>query len=337
MLTGVGGHRPWRDAWQAALYGTDTADSSGAAVGFYRRELPAGHFRTASHAAAPVVAGAIAELMRRHGLTRLVDVGCGNGELLTALHEAQRKRPDPAAELLGVELRPRPPRLPTDIAWHDALPTLDATPTLLLGWELLDVVPATVAVAGVDGDWFAVDVDPYGAESVGLPLDGAELAWCRRWAEAAPPGTKLEVGSSRESFWHSMVRRLPNGLAVAVDYGIESPAATLIGFRQGRAVPPVPDGSCDLTAHLHWPGLVARLSELGETRLAAQADVLRGLGVAPQRPAAASAVHDGVGYLAALQRFSAESELVDRSGLGDFGWLTTRRLAGPDHRGGAGE
>ncbi|NEB77546.1 hypothetical protein G3I40_20315, partial [Streptomyces sp. SID14478] len=44
------------------------------------------------------------------------------------------------------------------------------------------------------------------------------------------------------------------GLAVAVDYaharGTRPPFGTLTGFRAGRETAPVPDGTCDLTAHV---------------------------------------------------------------------------------------
>ncbi|MYS43043.1 hypothetical protein GTY23_17755, partial [Streptomyces sp. SID5998] len=54
--------------------------------------------------------------------------------------------------------------------------------------------------------------------------------------------------------WAGAVSRLRRGLAVAVDYAHTAadrpPFGTLTGFRDGRETAPVPDGSCDLTAHV---------------------------------------------------------------------------------------
>ena len=93
--------RPWQQAWQDALYGSD---------GFYRRpEGPAGHFRTPSHV--PLFAEAIARLAADtcQGLGNpsgfaVVDVGAGRGELLTGLVDLV---PDDWL-LLGVDVVERP-------------------------------------------------------------------------------------------------------------------------------------------------------------------------------------------------------------------------------------
>ena len=46
-----------------------------------------------------------------------------------------------------------------------------------------------------------------------------------------------------------------------MDYGhlaaARPPAGTLAAHRAGRLVPPVPDGSCDLTADVAWDSLAA--------------------------------------------------------------------------------
>ncbi|HEV7145449.1 MAG TPA: hypothetical protein VGN48_00485, partial [Pedococcus sp.] len=72
----------WELAWQDALYGAN---------GFYRRTAgPAGHFATATHGpAGGILAEALVTLALQHGLTHVVDVGAGRGELLAHLHAAQ--------------------------------------------------------------------------------------------------------------------------------------------------------------------------------------------------------------------------------------------------------
>lgn len=305
----VGADRPWRQAWQDALYSPN---------GFYRREQPSAHFRTASHAAAPIIAAAISRLLTRHDLDRVVEVGCGAGELLGELAALQ-----PTLDLVGVELRPRPGHLPAAVAFLPEVPELDDTPTLLLGWELLDNVPAAVAVVDETDCWREVLVALDGRESPGDPLAAADAQWCARWYPGAISGTRVEVGRSRDEFWRGLVEHLPRGLALAVDYGIDRPADTLTGFRSGRQCAPVPDGSCDLTAHVHWPSVEAAVSSRGPTRRMPQRTALAGLGITADRPPLDVARRNGAAYLTALQRFSTISELVDPDGLGGFEWLIT--------------
>ncbi len=60
----------WRTAWDNALYGPD---------GFYRRNAPADHFRTAVHGSV-LSARALLRLLRANDLDTVVDVGAGRGE-----------------------------------------------------------------------------------------------------------------------------------------------------------------------------------------------------------------------------------------------------------------
>jgi hypothetical protein len=75
----------------------------------------------------------------------------------------------------------------------------------------------------------------------------------------------------------------------------------------------VPDGSCDVTAHV-------AMDSLGADDLALQRDLLRDLGVRGERPDQALAQRDPLAYLRALERSSAEAELIRPGGLGDFWW-----------------
>ena len=99
---------PWPDAWGAALYGP---------TGFYRRpEGPAGHFRTASHAAPGALARGLARLAAAAGCSAVVDVGAGRGELLSAL-AALPPGPHDALRLHGCDVVGRPAGL--DRLIHD--------------------------------------------------------------------------------------------------------------------------------------------------------------------------------------------------------------------------
>lgn len=304
--------RSWEAAWREALYGP---------TGFYRRpEGPAAHFRTACHAAPDLLGQVLADLAGQAGCARVVDVGAGGGELLLGIHRA---RPD--LDLLGVDVGARPAALPAAAGWSDHPPAVMPA-TLLVGWELLDVVPCPVLEVGPDGQLAVVEIDERGRERLGGPAREPDLDWCRRWWPAARPGQRVEVGRTRDALWGGLVARLRDGLAVAVDYGhlagTRPTGGSLTGYRAGRQVPPVPDGRCDLTAHVALDALAA--SAPGG-RLSTQHEALRALGVSAARPSPPTG-SDGVSaYLAALERVSAAQELLDPDGLGGFGWVVHHR------------
>lgn len=300
------GWRSWGAAMGEALYGPG---------GFYRREAPAAHFRTSVHAS-PLFAGALARLARSAGLRAVVDLGAGRGELLARLREL-----DPGLRLHGVDLAGRPDRLPAEVGWSDRLPDLDAV--LLVANEWLDTVPLDV-VTRAGGRARLVLVDGWGAERAGPAPCRADAAWLARWW---PAGDRAEVGRSRDEAWAGVVRRCRRGLLVAVDYAHEvadRPAGgTLTGFRRGRQVRPVPDGSGDLTAHVAVDSVAAagRAAGATDTVVLPQRDALRRLGVAADRPPAALARRDPAAYLRALTEAGQAAELTDPHGLGAFRWL----------------
>ncbi|MFD0275975.1 SAM-dependent methyltransferase [Kitasatospora sp. NPDC127111] len=310
----------WRPAMERALYDPDG--------GFYRRpEGPAGHFRTSVHAS-PLFARAVARLLLevdaalgRPEELALVDVGAGRGELLAgvlaALPDAVRDRLRP----YGVEIADRPAGLPSAVLWTDEVPR--GVTGLLFANEWLDNVPLDVGEVDRDGVLRYVEVDTAtGAERPGGPVDAADAAWAARWWPAARPGDFVEFGGPRDAAWAHAVAGLERGLAVAVDYGHTAgrrpPLTTLTGFRAGREVPPVPDGSCDVTAHVALDAVaVPGVHSLWTT----QREALRALGVSGARPALALASTDPVAYLKALGGAGEAAELTDPAGLGAFGWL----------------
>lgn len=309
----------WREATERALYGPG---------GFFRRERPAAHFRTSVHAS-PLFAGAVARLLERvdadlghPGELALVDVGAGAGELLTGVLDVVpatlRARLRPHA----VEKAPRPDGLDARVTWSDELPP--GLRGLLFANEWLDNVPVAVAETDAHGVPRHVLVRASdGAERLGDAVAGEDAAWLRRWwpVEGAEAGTRAEIGRRRDSAWAAAVASLEAGLAVAVDYGhvagARPPYGTLTAFRAGREVsPPVPDGSCDITAHVAMdacagPGAVLRT----------QREALGALGVTGARPPLSLASSDPAGYVRALARAGQAAELTDPSGLGGFLWL----------------
>jgi SAM-dependent MidA family methyltransferase len=287
--------RPWREAWDDALYGDG---------GFFVREAPADHFAT-SVTASPLLAEAVRALAHRvdDALGRpdpfdVVDLGAGRGELLQAL-------PDVPARwrLTAVERAPSP-GLP-GVRWVRDVPR---TTGLLLAHEWLDAVPLDVLEDGR-----LVLVAPDGRESSGPVAPDGLRAWAARWW---PGGGRVEVGLARDRAWAAAVRQVERGLALAVDYGHALGDArfgprrpTLTGYRAGRAVPPVPDGSCDVTAHVALDACAAATG----ARLLDQRAALRALGVDGRVPPEVTA--------AGLQRAAAAARLLDPAGAGGFGWL----------------
>jgi SAM-dependent MidA family methyltransferase len=334
----------WREAMASALYGPD---------GFFVRpdNQPAAHFRTSTHAS-PLFAGALLRLLEQVDAALghpdrldLVDIGAGRGELLTALLDAAP--PGLAARLhpVAVEIAPRPDGLSPSIHWRSWSPRAGATSdqgrgqgvAVVVACEWLDNVPVDVAEVDPGGAVRYVLVDPAtGEESFGEAVTGADLDWLRRWWPLATPGTRAEIGRPRDEAWARVVAGIRRGLALAVDYGHVAghrpPCGTLTGFRRGREVAPIPDGSCDLTAHVAMDALAAPSSRsrspratIGATtdqdRAMTQREALRALGVDGTRPPLELAHRDPAGYLRRLAAASQAAELTDPAGLGGHHWL----------------
>jgi SAM-dependent MidA family methyltransferase len=319
----------WRDAAERALYGPD---------GFYTRPGgpgPAGHFRTSVHAS-PLFAGAVATLLCRvdGALGRpselaLVDVGAGRGELLTGVLDALPAAVAARVVPYAVERAARPEGLDPRIGWRDTLPAAGSLSGLLFANEWLDNVPVDVVETDADGVARRVLVRADGTERLGDPVGGPDAEWLDRWwspplgsasGAGVPPGLRAEIGRPRDAAWARAVRTLRSGLAVAADYAHSRaerpPFGTLTGFRAGSEVRPVPDGGCDITAHVALDACAGPGAELLTQRAA-----LHALGVDGRRPPLALASADPAGYVRALSAAGAAAELTDSSGLGGFGWL----------------
>jgi SAM-dependent MidA family methyltransferase len=296
--------------------------------GFYRRGGgPSAHFRTSAHAG-PGFADAFLELVGRVDAALggpatfdLIDVGAGRGELLAdVLGRADRSLVD-RLRPVAVELADRPASLDPRIGWQSTIP--DAVVGLLLATEWLDNVPIDIAVRD-GGRWRYRLVDAAGTEAVDGLLSPADAAWRRQWW---PVGDRAEIGRPRDEAWADAVGSVMRGLATTVDYGHRRDArpafGTLTGYRDGREVRPVPDGTCDLTAHVATDAVAAAGANVAGQPpwVATQAEALRRLGVAGRRPPLAQAHDDPAGYLRALAAASAAAELTDPAGLGGHLWL----------------
>ncbi|MCX4981666.1 SAM-dependent methyltransferase [Streptomyces sp. NBC_00572] len=322
----------WRQATERALYGPG---------GFYLRpEGPAGHFRTSVHAS-PLFAGAVARLLAEvaeelgTAEVDLVDVGAGRGELLTGVLAATASRGGPGLTVraYAVERAARPAGLDPRIEWTDRLP--QGVRGLIFANEWLDNVPVDVAEADAAGTARYVEVRTDGTERLGGPVAGPDAEWLARWWPLREPGTRAEIGRPRDEAWASAVASLAAGRAVAVDYAhvraARPPFGSLTGFRAGREVPPVPDGGCDLTAHVAVDACAAAVGGTHGSPVAeliTQREALGRLGVSGGRPPLSLASTDPVAYVRALSSAGEAAELTARGGLGDFRWLTQRVTGG---------
>nr|WP_329956371.1 SAM-dependent methyltransferase [Catenulispora pinistramenti] len=269
--------------------------------------------------------------------------------------------PEAAGRLrvVAVDLGPRPEGLPEAVEWAGAAPS--GVVGLVVANEWLDNVVCDVAEVGADGVTRIVEVrtageaEPSGAEArtageaersgaeaavgdrteasadsgaerLGTVPDAEQREWLARWWPlGGEPGARAEIGLDRDAAWRWLVDRLDRGVAVAVDYShtaADRPRfGTLTGYRDGHQVPAVPDGTCDITAHVALDSCAAALGPGIETVLTTQRAYLRELGISGARPDLALASSDPLGYLRGLSRASAAAELTDPAGLGGFGWL----------------
>jgi SAM-dependent MidA family methyltransferase len=281
--------------------------------------------------ASPLFAEAVARLLcrvdeavGRPAELAFVDMAAGRGELVIGVLAALPAEVASRTRGYAVERADRPAGLDHRIEWLSR-PPLGIT-GLLFANEWLDNVPVEVVEVDATGVPRLVLVrDDDGAERLGEPVAGAEAQWLRRWWPLGPAGVsfegaRAEIGLPRDAAWAGAVAALDRGLAVAVDYAhftaARPPYGTLTGFREGRETVPVPDGSCDITAHVALDACA-----LPGGRVLTQRAALRALGVSGARPALTLATTDPAGYVRALAGAGEAAELTATGGLGDFGWL----------------
>lgn len=305
----------WDHAWHQALYGPQ---------GFYRQPAgPAAHFATSAQGIPGVgalLARAVIKLTEAYDVATVVEIGAGRGELLSEIASVTTH-----LELVGVDVVARP-ELDPSIRWvqspggsslPDSLRNLDRT--LVLAHEWLDVVPTPVAEVDEQGMLRYVEVDAAGEERLAEIVSGADLQWCQaHWPTTGEVGQRVEIGQSRDTAWADLCQRVSSGVVVAVDYGHtrdgRPPYGTLTGYRDGGQVPPVPDGSCDITTHVAVDSLAA-------TRRLTQRELFSELALGSERPDHALASADPAAYLHALAGRSAYAAATASPGLGDFWWL----------------
>jgi SAM-dependent MidA family methyltransferase len=263
----------------------------------------------------------------------IVEVAAARGALLTALMTyAATDAPQllPRLRLVGVDLAPRPDGLDPSVEWLHDVADVRLFEGLLVANEWLDNVPCDV-VEQCSGYAAYVEVDESGDERTGDRVGPADQTWLDEWWPLADDGERAEVGLERDAAWCAAAAKVDRGVAVCVDYAHELAdreaglvsTGTMTAYRHGRPVPPVPDGSCDITAHVALDS-VARAGVVAgatDTVILDQRSALKTLGLSGKTPDRALASSDPRAYLTALGNAGQEAELIARGGLGDFGWL----------------
>lgn len=335
--------RPWSAAWHDAALGQ---------AGFYRRTTgaPTRHFRTSvnvgalfTRALAEVVIGVDRDLGQPAALD-LFDLGSGAGELVSGIAQHLPEALARRIRYTAVDVRPRPSDLDPRIGWTQAvLPAglPERITGLVLAHELLDDVPLDVVVVDPHGVVRLAFVTTDGVEELGPALDddaawaqwGLNASQARDWLSAWWPvhevGDRAEIGLPREALWRAIVSRLDAGTALAIDYGHTRAErqdgrwrhGSLVGYDGGRTVPPIPDGGCNLTAHVAVDALAYGVG----ADLVRQHVALATHGLDSRPPKITLAHEDSASYLVALSAAAQAAELLDPSGLGSFWWIRMDR------------
>ncbi|RLP97067.1 hypothetical protein EAD98_08115 [Micromonospora sp. CV4] len=237
--------------------------------------------------------------------------------------------------------------------WLDNVP-LDVAVHTEDGWRYLLVDPGSGAetvgdlVTPADLAWLkrwwptsppTADRDPTSTDATSTsesgfraarPAQGSSLtARSRPGCPETPHSNhrRAEIGRTRDEAWANAVKKIERGLAVAVDYGHLRESrpvdGTLTGYRAGRQVPPVPDGTTDVTAHVAMDSVASAGAAVARCAysLVSQSEALRALGADGGRPPLSLAGTDPAGYVRALAAASAVAELTDPAGLGGHWWL----------------
>ncbi|MPY61614.1 hypothetical protein FNH08_32065 [Streptomyces spongiae] len=351
-MTGAAGGewRGWREATEEALYGPrGFYRRPEGPAGHFRTSV---HASPLFAEAVARLLCQVDETLGHPSELAFVDMAAGRGELVTGVLAALPTEVASRARGYAVERADRPRGLAHRIEWLPEPP--EGATGLLFANEWLDNVPLDVAQVDPDGVRRLVLVRQDGTERLGDRVEGADGEWLDRWwplptegpAEGLPAdglraeglrveglradglrveglpaeGLRAEIGRPRDAAWASAVASVGRGLAVAVDYAhttaARPPFGTLTGYRQGRETAPVPDGSCDITAHVALDACA-----LPGARLLTQRAALHALGVSGGRPPLSLATTDPAAYVRALAGAGEAAELTASSGLGDFGWL----------------
>jgi len=247
------------------------------------------------------------ELMGRPEPFRLVEMGPGDGTLMSDVLRAVRHAPGflEAADLWLVELSEplkalQRERLGEAPQWAATLADVPAgAPIILIANELLDCLPARQFVRTAAG-WAeqVVGLDRHGALTfalantpvAGLLPDAAVGQVYEQSAAQAALGSEIGHRIARDS-----------GAALLIDYGRANPGFgdTLQALRLHEKVDPLArPGEADLTIHVDFPAVMdAARAEGAEAAILTQTDLLARLGIGERAEALVRARPDRSGTI----------------------------------------
>jgi SAM-dependent MidA family methyltransferase len=227
--------------------------------------------------------------MGRPARVRLVEMGPGDGTLMSDLLRAARVAPGflDAAEVWLVEVseplkvRQRD-RLGSKVRWAGSLAEVpQGAPLLLVANELLDCLPARQFVRTAIG-WAeqVVGLDADGHLSFGLAATPAGAL-----LPDAPVGAVHEQSAAQAALGAELGERVATdgGAALLIDYGRAVPGFgdTLQALRAHEKVDPLDcPGEADLTIHADFPAVLAAARDQGAgTAILTQGQLLARLGI----------------------------------------------------------
>ena len=247
------------------------------------------------------------ELMGRPAELRMVEIGPGDGTLMSDVLKTVRHAPGflEAADVWLVEtsapLRRRQAKaLGETVRWAASLAEVPAgAPTLVVANELLDCLPARQFVRTAIG---------WAEQVVGLDADG-ELAFGLAATPAvgllpdAAPGQVFEQSAAQAALGADLGRRIAadGGAALLIDYGRAEPGFgdTLQAlFRHEKVDPLACPGEADLTVHADFPAVMAAArAEGAQAAILTQTAFLARMGIGERAEALVRAAPGKTGTL----------------------------------------
>ncbi|WP_425308100.1 hypothetical protein AADG42_04890 [Ammonicoccus fulvus] len=242
---------------------------------FWSDEYPGEHFDTPSTLCGALLARLLADWVRQLGLTMIIDLGCGDGNLLNHLSKVAESD----ISLLGIDVRSLPDQPGVTFRkhyWsvsHECWKASDSAgpgasssmwpsaPALAFAVEWLDDLPAGVSAREPGGS--AHEIDPEGNRR---PLSPADADWLKQWWPG--PGRAV-VGRTRDRAWQWLAERLPPGSILAtIDYGHvrgDRPSDGGLAAHY-RGAPVRPGAAGNTTAAVAVDALAAAVEDIGAER-----------------------------------------------------------------------